>query len=83
MTACLGECEGLVGYKLEAGSVHLSGTLCILSFQLLKQGIIDPQIDVTLPVALLISRWGVGYCPLIYLYVDLLHWPMCLAYTDR
>ena len=56
-----------MGYELEAGSVHFSGALRILGFQLLKQGIVDPQVDVALPVALLSSRGSVGYGPLIHL----------------
>lgn len=63
----LGEGEGFVRYELETSSIDFSGSLHVLSLQLLKESIVDPQVDVPLPVALLWGRRNVGDCSLIHL----------------
>ena len=65
--AHLGKGEDLVRYDFKAGTVHLPGALHVLGLQLLKQGIIDPQVDIPLPVSLFWGRWYVCNCSLVHL----------------
>ena len=57
----------MVWYELEAGAVHLSGAVGLLGVQLLKQGVLDPQEDVPLPVPLLGRGGQVCHGALIHL----------------
>ena len=57
--------EDLVRNDFETSSVHFPGALHILSLQLLKQGVVDPKVDVPLPVPLFWRRRDVCNCPLI------------------
>lgn len=65
--ADLGKGEGLMGYELEAGSVHLPGAIHVLGLQLLKKSVVDPQVDIALPVALFWGRRHISNGPLIHL----------------
>ena len=56
-----------MGYELETGSVDLPGAFGILSLQLLKEGVVDPQIDVALPIPLLSGGRHIGDSTLIHL----------------
>lgn len=57
--------EDLVRDDFETSGVHFPGALHILSLQLLKQGVVDPKVDVPLPVTLFWRRRDVCNCPLI------------------
>lgn len=63
----LGKGEGFMGYELQTSSIDFSGAVHVLGLQLLKQSIVDPQVDVALPVALLWCWWNVTNCSLIHL----------------
>ena len=65
----LGKCENLMRDDFEAGAIHLPGALYVLGLQLLKQGIVDPQVNISLPVSLLWGRWYVCNCSLVHLNV--------------
>mmetsp|Transcript_24495 Transcript_24495/g.53515 ORF Transcript_24495/g.53515 Transcript_24495/m.53515 type:complete len:540 (+) Transcript_24495:1130-2749(+) len=63
----LGEGEGLVRDELEAGAVDLTRPVRLPRVQLLKQGVLDPQVDVPLPVPLFMRRRQVGHSTLVHL----------------
>merc|ERR1719336_1845302 len=61
----LGKGEPLVRNQFKSGSVHLSGPLHIPGLQLLIDGIVDPEIDVSPPVVLLLRRRHIGHSALV------------------
>ena len=67
--------EDFVGCELQAGAVDLARPFMILCFQLFKQRIIDPEVNVPLPIALLICRWNIADGPLIHIpHLDKRSW---------
>merc|ERR1719336_1204030 len=61
----LGKGEPLVRNQFKSGSVYLSGPLHIPGLQLLIDGIVDPEIDVSPPVVLLLRRRHIGHSTLV------------------
>jgi len=51
-----GECEPFVWYDFKTGLINLASTINVLSFQLLVNGIVYPQIDVTPPVPFFLKQ---------------------------
>ena len=45
-----------MGEDVKGGTIHLARPLRILCFQLFIQSIVDPQVDVTAPVSLLLRH---------------------------
>lgn len=63
----LGESENFVWYQLQACPVDLSRAVKVFGFYLLKECVIDPQVNVPLPVPLLICRRNIADCPFIHI----------------
>mmetsp|Transcript_531 Transcript_531/g.1943 ORF Transcript_531/g.1943 Transcript_531/m.1943 type:complete len:437 (+) Transcript_531:1467-2777(+) len=55
----LGKGKLFVRDELQALAVHLARAIHVGRLEFLPQGIIDPEVDVALPVALLLRRWEV------------------------
>ena len=53
--------------QLQTGPVDLPCSVRLLGVQLLKQGVLDPEVDVPLPVPLLRRGREVGDGPLVHL----------------
>mmetsp|Transcript_40830 Transcript_40830/g.100841 ORF Transcript_40830/g.100841 Transcript_40830/m.100841 type:complete len:451 (-) Transcript_40830:167-1519(-) len=67
----------LVRHQLEALAEHLAGALGVLRLQLLEQRVVDPQVDVAAPVALLAGGGHVGDGALVHV-ARLVHVPVVL-----
>ena len=51
----LGEGEALVRHQIQTRLVHLARAIRVARLQLLKDGVVDPQVDVATPVPLLLN----------------------------
>lgn len=58
--------EELVRYKLQASTVDFSGPLMILCLQLLEEGVINPQVNVPLPIPLLVCWGNIADSPFVH-----------------
>ena len=61
----LGEAEFGMRYEREAGLVHLGGPIEVVVLQFFVNGVVNPKIDVSLPVLFLLCWRDVGHCPLV------------------
>mmetsp|Transcript_14739 Transcript_14739/g.36759 ORF Transcript_14739/g.36759 Transcript_14739/m.36759 type:complete len:368 (-) Transcript_14739:232-1335(-) len=57
----------MVRHELERGAVHLARAVRVARVQLLKHGVPHPQVDVPLPVPLLVGGRQVGHRALVHL----------------
>lgn len=59
-----GECELGMGYQIEGSLVDFSRTFRFTGRRLLEDGIVQPNVDESLPEALLGNRWHIEDCTL-------------------